>query len=88
MSRSYKKFAGYSDYSRGRTGTKLSKRIANKKVRHRKNIANGGSFKKVSCSYDIRDWIYIYYYESDYRWMEGILSEEEIFREKWKSKNK
>jgi len=88
MSRSYKKFAGYSDYSRGRTGTKLSKRIANKRVRHTKNVANGCGFKKVSCSYDIRDWKYIYFYESDYNWMNDIFSEEEVLRKKWKAKSK
>lgn len=56
MSRSYKKHPYCTDGST--PGTKNSKRIANKKVRRCKNkIANGKSYKKLFCSYEIHDWI-------------------------------
>ena len=55
MSRSYKKNPVYSD---GRTPTpKKIKRIANKKVRHTKNLADGKAYKKVFESWDIHDYI-------------------------------
>ncbi len=52
MSRSTK--APYwTDQHRGR---KVAKRLANKRVRHAKNVSNGGEFKYYSCSYDISDY--------------------------------
>lgn len=37
--------------------TKENKRIANSKVRHKKDLYNGSAYKKLSCSYDIHDYI-------------------------------
>lgn len=55
MSRSYKKNPIITD---GRTPTvKRMKRIANKKVRHTKNLPNGKSYKKVFETYNIHDYI-------------------------------
>lgn len=60
MSRSYKKFAGWTDYSR--SWTKWSKRQASKSVRNSKwNLANGSSYKKIYNSYDIRDYVFVFY---------------------------
>jgi hypothetical protein len=33
-----------------------AKKQANRKVRKAKDVPSGASFKKESCSYDIRDW--------------------------------
>lgn len=58
MSRSYKKFPCVTD---SRTpGTKHSKRFANKKVRHTKNIPSGGAYKQIYESWDIRDYKWIW----------------------------
>ena len=56
MSRSYKKWPSYSDYSRGPNGTKLNKRLASKKVRNAKDVPNYSGYKKVYESWDICDW--------------------------------
>ena len=54
MSRSYKKNPIYTD---GRTPTpKKIKRIANKKVRHTKNLADGKAYRKVFESWNIHDY--------------------------------
>ena len=64
MSRSYKKSPVATDqscsrkYANGRI-TKVRKRQANKRVRRTKDISNGGSFKKVSESWNINDFSYI-----------------------------
>ena len=74
MSRSYKKNPGYTDYSRGRT--KYMKRLASKSVRNYDgNLSNGCSYKKLLCSYDIRDWKCIYYGPSDYSYYSNYRQE-------------
>ena len=57
MSRSYKKCPIHTD---GRTpGPKISKRYANKKARHTKDLPTRqrNAFKKCFCSYDIHDYV-------------------------------
>lgn len=55
MSRSFKKT--YKTYPCVKdSASKSSKRLANKKVRHTKDISNGGSYKKCYESYDISDY--------------------------------
>lgn len=54
MSRSYKKHNRVKD-----PVNKGMKKYANKKVRHTENIPNGKVYKKVFCSWDISDWIWI-----------------------------
>lgn len=54
MSRSYKK-SPYANDSH-RKSTKESKKFANKKVRNITNIPNGGAYKKIFESWDIRDY--------------------------------
>jgi len=57
MSRSRKKVSCHSDYSRGNSGTKKSKRDAAKAVRTYKGlITNGKEFRKLFSSYDIHDY--------------------------------
>lgn len=51
MSRSFKKNPWIVDKK-----SKFAKRRANKKVRNTGIVANGRSFRKVSCSYDICDY--------------------------------
>ena len=55
MSRSYRKHPVSTDGSPHHT--KEMKRIANSKVRKTNGIFNGGSYKKLFCSYDIHDYI-------------------------------
>ena len=55
MSRSYKKHPYSTDGSAGTT--KKSKRRANKKVRSTQNIPDGGTYKKVYCSWNIHDYV-------------------------------
>lgn len=57
MSRTYKKYPVWRNNDRG--GSKFGKRVANKKVRKTKDLFNGGSYKKLSESYDIIDCIYV-----------------------------
>jgi hypothetical protein len=59
MARSYKKHPGFRD--RSHNGTKVDKRIANKKVRKAPFVDNGSHFKKWSDRYDIYDWNFRYY---------------------------
>lgn len=68
MSRSYKKHPVYTD---GRNGQKKSKRYANKKVRHSKNVPNGKYYKRYFCSYDIHDYV------SRWTWKEALESWEQ-----------
>jgi len=63
MSRSYKKYPGWTDkgYS-----TPFFKRVANHKVRKIAEIANGGAFRKITKEmYNICDWKQIYYSRAD-----------------------
>lgn len=55
MSRSHKKKPFCTDGSV--KTTKHKKKIANRKVRNTSNIPNGGSYKKVSESWNIHDYI-------------------------------
>ena len=67
MSRSYKRNPVSTDGSP--RATKGMKRIANAKVRKRKDAYNGGSYKKLFCSYEIHDYISrwsIYQARNDY----------------------
>lgn len=69
MSRSRRKHPVSTDGS-PRT-TKEMKRIANSKVRKSKGKFNGGSYKKLFCSYDIHDYISRYSkYEAIEKWFE------------------
>ena len=61
MSRSYKKHPWVTDG--GTPGTKYSKRFANKKVRRNEDIPNGGSYKKVYESWEIRDYKWYWTWE-------------------------
>jgi len=56
MSRSYKRYSVYSDYSRNKNSK--MKRFANKKVR-RTEIGDFGEYKKIFNSYDICDYKFI-----------------------------
>lgn len=58
MSRSYSRFAVVTDYSRNRT--RWTKRQASKKVRRSCGIDDGGAYKKVYESWDIRDFRFFY----------------------------
>ena len=71
MSRSFKKTPGYSDFSRSHTP--FAKRLSNKLVRRHPNLADGGQYKHVMCSYDIRDYNSRWYTKQEY----------ERFCEKW-----
>lgn len=64
MSKTFRKFPVAKDYSRYKTS--YMKRVANKKVRKDWNIPDGGSFKKVFCSYDIVDYKFVYYDDEGY----------------------
>ena len=61
MSRSQNKVWGWTDNQTNRR--KFEKRFANKKVRRTKKIQDGGSFKKVYCSYNICDYKFLYFYK-------------------------
>lgn len=54
MSRSFKKHPYATD---GKAGRKLQKRWANRTVRRKEEIPNGGAYKKVFCSWEIHDYI-------------------------------
>jgi len=56
MSRSYKKMPVVKDSSCKGSTFKSGKQIANRAVRKQKDIPNGGSYKKVYCSWNISDW--------------------------------
>ena len=54
MSRSYKKHLWTKDHNSG------AKRTANRKVRHTKEIADGGSYRKIYEQYNICDWKFLH----------------------------
>ena len=56
MSRSYKKSPVIKDSSRKGPTFKSGKQIANRTVRNKEDIPNGGSYKKVYCSWNISDY--------------------------------
>jgi len=56
MSRSYKKFPVIKESSRKSTRVKSGKQIANRAVRNQEVVPNGGSYKKVYCSWNISDY--------------------------------
>lgn len=62
MSRSYKKNAYCTDGKGGKHGgLPTSKRFANKAIRnHKEKIANGGSYKKIFETWEIRDYKFYY----------------------------
>lgn len=67
MSRSYRK--PYITDGYGGKRRQFYKRYANKKVRRTVVIANGGAYKKVSCSWDICDYkIYYSKWNSGSKW--------------------
>ena len=55
MSRSYKKNPYYTDSVCG--GTKKRKQMANRKVRHSDDIPPHSGYKKLYCSWAIRDYV-------------------------------
>ena len=55
MSRSFRKHPCVKDPAR-----KYMKRYANKKVRHTKNIPNGGAYKKIFESWKISDYCWLW----------------------------
>lgn len=55
MSRSYKKNLYIKD-GYGSKWKKKAKKQANNKVKHEKEVADGGAYKKVSNSWNICDW--------------------------------
>jgi hypothetical protein len=58
MSRSFQKTPGWTGKTRS---SKFFKRQANKKVRKDWNISNGKQYKKKYCSYIIKDWVSLFY---------------------------
>ena len=56
MSRSKRKPYITNKQNRKKGVVKKAKRVANKSVRKSKTVANGGEYKKESCSYDISDY--------------------------------
>ena len=56
MSRSYKKTPVIKDSSCKGTRFKSGKQLANRAVRNQEDVPNGGSYKKVYCSWNISDW--------------------------------
>lgn len=64
MSRSYRKVAGYKDCS------PWYKNYANRRVRRKSVeffIPNGNGYRRLTCSYDICDWSWLFYTESSLR---------------------
>ena len=56
MSRSYKKSPVIKDSTRKGTTFKSGKQLANRRVRRRTDIPNGGGYRKAYPSYDICDF--------------------------------
>jgi len=56
MSRSYKKEPVYKDSTRKGRTWKSGKQIANRVVRHKKDLPDGGGYRKAYCSYNISDY--------------------------------
>lgn len=61
MSRSFKKYFGFTEKS-----SKKDKRLASKKVRKDWRIGNGTNYKKVYNSCNIKDWRFIMFNTSDF----------------------
>jgi len=59
MSKTYRKVVAFTDYSRRRT--RWAKRQASKAVRREMHIDDGGAYRKVFPTYDIRDYKFCYY---------------------------
>jgi len=87
MSRSYKKHPFCTDGHRN--STQESKKCANKKVKHyKKGLPNGSAYKKLSCSYDIHDYISRWswqeakndYFNENTRWKDEYHSLKEFYR--------
>lgn len=55
MSRSYRK-PYRTDQQGGRGRAKWAKRYANKVVRRTEDVPNGKKYRRVTCSWNIRDW--------------------------------
>lgn len=75
MSRSFKKYPGFTDD--GPKRKRFYKRYSNKIARKNWNLPlKGNGHKKNGLSYDIVDWKFIYFRESDYEhysWRTGKL---------------
>lgn len=71
MSRSRKKVWGWCDKSKG------MKRFANKAVRNTQNLGNGSCFKRCFCSYDICDWKFLYFSDTE---RQEILNDENPYK--------
>ena len=74
MSRSYKKTPVIKDSGCKGTRYKSGKQIANRAVRNQEDVLNGGSYKKVYCSWNISDW--------------RFMKTEEELRKEWDSGKK
>lgn len=61
MSRSYKKYPVVNDSQP--KSTKARKKIANRKVRNTDDVPNGKAYKKVSESWNIRDFAWFWSWE-------------------------
>lgn len=72
MSRSYKKFPGYTDSGNHK---RFYKKYSNKRTRKNWELDSGGAYKKNHLSYDICDWKNIYFNESDYRYQDWRTGE-------------
>ncbi len=89
MSRSYKKNPGYTD--NGPKRKKFFKRYSNKITRKNWDLPlKGNHHKRNGISYDIVDWRFIYFRESDYRyrnWRTGdytVIPENERYKMRMK----
>jgi len=68
MSRSRKRTPGWTDY---RLSLRVAKRAASKAVRRCPAIPDGGKYKTLYCSYDLRDWRCLFYTSQAYQvWCE------------------
>ena len=75
MSRSRKKHPHW--HSDGPTHIKWAKREANKKVRRTENIPSGMAYRKLYCTWDIRDLVCVYWTRRDW---EDWCKDDEIYR--------
>jgi len=62
MSRSYKKYPGWSGRSRK---SKIDKRFANKVIRKTFNVPGGKAYRKIADSWNIIDYNFRYYSKKD-----------------------
>jgi len=91
MSRSYKKMPVVKDSSCKGSTFKSGKQIANRAVRKQKDIPNGGSYKKVYCSWNISDWRFMKteaemrrQWDSEDEYLHGTYKSYEQARFAWK----